>query len=135
MLDNSFLKDFNGPFYRYTTQNGEIGYIRDIQTIPDLVSLTKVDNLRLFSDLVNLASVYNAETKVITNREKVVGGIFTTRVGSVMLRIACVLQNDRIVTFVEASDSSKKKYIDLTDIEDSQHVIQSFFGLIFAILF
>lgn len=126
MLDNSFLKDFNGTFYKYITQNGEIGYIRDIQTIPDLVSLTKVDNLRLFSDLVNLASVYNAETKVITNREKVVGGIFTTRIGSVILRISCILQNDKIVAFAEASNNSKKKYIDLTDIEDSQQVIQSF---------
>lgn len=125
MLDNSFLKDFNGPFYRYTTQNGEIGYIRDVQAIPNLISLIKVDNLHLFSNLVDLASVYNAETKVITNREKVVGGIFTTRIGSVILRISCILQNDRIVAFVESSNSSKK-YIDLASIEDSQRIIQSF---------
>lgn len=126
MLDNSFLKDFNGTFYKYTTQDGEIGYIRDIQTIPDLVSLTKVDNLHLFSNLVDLASIYNAETKVITNREKVIGGIFTILNSSIILRISCVLQNDRIIAFAEASNSSKKQYIDLTDIEDSQRVIQSF---------
>lgn len=124
MLDNSFLKDFNGPFYRYTTQNGEIGYIRDIQTVPDLISLVKVDNLHLFSNLVDLASIYNAETKVITNRDKVVGGIFTILNSSIILRVSCILQNDRIVAFVESSNSSKK-YIDLASIEDSQRVIQS----------
>lgn len=126
MLGNSFFKDFNGTFYKYITQNGEIGYIRTMQTIPELVSLIKIDNLHLFSDLVDLASIYNAETKVITNGEKVVGGIFATHVGSNILRISCILQNDRIVAFVESSNSPKKKYIDLADIEDSQQVIQSF---------
>lgn len=125
MLDNSFLKDFNGPFYRYTTQSGEIGYFCDVQDIPDLISLIKVDNLHLFSNLVDLASIYNAETKVITNRDKVVGGIFTILNSSIILRVSCILQNDRIVAFVEASNSSKKKYIDLASIEDSQRVIQS----------
>ena len=124
MLDNSFLKDFNGPFYRYTTQSGEIGYIRDVQAIPDLISLIKVDNLHLFSNLVDLASIYNAETKVITNRDKVVGGIFTILNSSIILRVSCILQNDRIVAFVESSNSLKK-YIDLASIEDSQRVIQS----------
>lgn len=124
MLDNSFLKDFNGPFYRYTTQSGEIGYIRDVQAIPDLISLIKVDNLHLFSNLVDLASIYNAETKVITNRDKVVGGIFTILNSSIVLRVSCILQNDRIVAFVESSNSLKK-YIDLASIEDSQRVIQS----------
>lgn len=124
MLDNSFLKDFNGPFYRYTTQNGEIGYIRDVQAIPDLISLIKVDNLHLFSNLVDLASIYNAETKVITNRDKVVGGIFTILNSSIILKVSCILQNDRIVAFVESS-SSLKKYIDLASIEDSQRIIQS----------
>ena len=124
MLDNSFLKDFNGPFYRYTTQSGEIGYIRDVQAIPDLISLIKVDNLHLFSNLVDLASIYNAETKVITNRDKVVGGIFTILDSSIILRVSCILQNDRIVAFVESSSSSKK-YIDLASTEDSQRIIQS----------
>lgn len=124
MLDNSFLKDFNGPFYRYTTQSGEIGYIRDIQTVPDLISLIKVDNLHLFSNLVDLASIYNAETKVITNRDKVVGGIFTILNSSIILIVSCILQNDRIVAFVESSNSSKK-YIDLASIEDSQRIIQT----------
>lgn len=124
MLDNSFLKDFNGPFYRYTTQSGEIGYIRDVQAIPDLISLIKVDNLHLFSNLVDLASIYNAETKVITNRDKVVGGIFTILNSSIILRVSCILQNDRIVAFVESSNSSKK-YIDLASIEDSQRIIQT----------
>lgn len=124
MLDNSFLKDFNGLFYRYTTQSGEIGYIRDVQAIPDLISLIKVDNLHLFSNLVDLASIYNAETKVITNRDKVVGGIFTILDSSIILRVSCILQNDRIVAFVESSSSSKK-YIDLASIEDSQRIIQS----------
>lgn len=124
MLDNSFLKDFNGTFYKYITQDGEIGYIRDIQTVPDLISLVKVDNLHLFSNLVDLASIYNAETKVITNRDKVVGGIFTILNSSIILRVSCILQNDRIVAFVESSNSSKK-YIDLASIEDSQRIIQT----------
>lgn len=124
MLDNSFLKDFNGTFYKYITQDGEIGYIRDIQTVPDLISLIKVDNLHLFSNLVDLASIYNVETRVITNGEKVVGGIFTIFDSSIILRVSCILQNDRIVAFVESSSSSKK-YIDLASIEDSQRIIQS----------
>jgi hypothetical protein len=124
MLDNSFLKDFNGTFYKYITQDGEIGYIRDIQTVPDLISLVKVDNLHLFSNLVDLASIYNVETRVITNGEKVVGGIFTIFDSSIILRVSCILQNDRIVAFVESSSSSKK-YIDLASIEDSQRIIQS----------
>lgn len=124
MLDNSFLKDFNGTFYKYITQDGEIGYIRDIQTVPDLISLVKVDNLHLFSNLVDLASIYNAETRVITNGEKVVGGTFTILDSSIILRVSCILQNDRIVAFVESSSSSKK-YIDLASIEDSQRIIQS----------
>lgn len=124
MLDNSFLKDFNGTFYKYITQDGEIGYIRDIQTVPDLISLVKVDNLHLFSNLVDLASIYNAETRVITNGEKVVGGTFTILDSSIILRVSCILQNDRIVAFVESSSSSKK-YIDLASIEDSQRIIQT----------
>lgn len=124
MLDNSFLKDFNGTFYKYITQDGELGYIRDIQTVPDLISLVKVDNLHLFSNLVDLASIYNAETRVITNGEKVVGGTFTILDSSIILRVSCILQNDRIVAFVESSSSSKK-YIDLVSIEDSQRIIQS----------
>lgn len=124
MLDNNFLKDFNGTFYKYITQDGEIGYIRDIQTVPDLISLVKVDNLHLFSNLVDLASIYNVETRVITNGEKVVGGIFTIFDSSIILRVSCILQNDRIVAFVESSSSSKK-YIDLASIEDSQRIIQS----------
>lgn len=124
MLDNSFLKDFNGTFYKYITQDGEIGYIRDIQTVPDLISLVKVDNLHLFSNLVDLASIYNVETRVITNGEKVVGGIFTIFDSSIILRVSCILQNDRIVAFVESSSSSKK-YFDLASIEDSQRIIQS----------
>lgn len=124
MLDNSFLKDFNGTFYKYITQDGEIGYIRDIQTVPDLISLVKVDNLHLFPNLVDLASIYNAETRVITNGEKVVGGTFTILDSSIILRVSCILQNDRIVAFVESSSSSKK-YIDLASIEDSQRIIQS----------
>lgn len=124
MLDNSFLKDFNGTFYKYITQDGEIGYIRDIQTVPDLISLVKVDNLHLFSNLVDLASIYNAETRVITNGEKVVGGTFTILDSSIILRVSCILQNDRIVAFVESSSSSKR-YIDLASIEDSQRIIQS----------
>lgn len=124
MLGNSFFKDFNGTFYKYTTQDGEIGYVRDIQAIPNLVSLTKVDNLHLFSNLVDLVSIYNAETKVITNRDKVVGGIFTILNSSIILRVSCILQNDRIVAFVESSNSSKR-CIDLASIEDSQRVIQS----------
>lgn len=124
MLDNSFLKDFNGTFYKYITQDGEIGYIRDIQTVPDLISLVKVDNLHLFSNLVDLASIYNVETRVITNGGKVVGGIFTIFDSSIILRVSCILQNDRIVAFVESSSSSKK-YIDLASIEDSQRIIQS----------
>lgn len=124
MLDNSFLKDFNGTFYKYITQDEEIGYIRNIQTVPDLISLVKVDNLHLFSNLVDLASIYNAETRVITNGEKVVGGIFTIFDSSIILRVSCILQNDRIVAFVESSSSSKK-YIDLASIEDSQRIIQS----------
>lgn len=124
MLDNSFLKDFNGTFYKYITQDGEIGYIRDIQTVPDLISLVKVDNLHLFSNLVDLASIYNVETRVITNGEKVVGGTFTILDSSIILRVSCILQNDRIVAFVESSSSSKK-YIDLASIEDSQRIIQS----------
>lgn len=124
MLDNSFFKDFNGTFYKYITQDGEIGYIRDIQTVPDLISLVKVDNLHLFSNLVDLASIYNVETRVITNGEKVVGGIFTIFDSSIILRVSCILQNDRIVAFVESSSSSKK-YIDLASIEDSQRIIQS----------
>lgn len=124
MLDNSFLKDFNGTFYKYITQDGEIGYIRDIQTVPDLISLVKVDNLHLFSNLVDLASIYNAETRVITNGEKVVGGTFTILDSSIILRVSCILQNDRIVAFVESSSSSKK-YIDLASIEDSQRIILS----------
>ena len=124
MLDNSFLKDFNGTFYKYITQDGEIGYIRDIQTVPDIISLVKVDNLHLFSNLVDLASIYNAETRVITNGEKVVGGTFTILDSSIILRVSCILQNDRIVAFVESSSSSKK-YIDLASIEDSQRIIQS----------
>lgn len=124
MLDNSFLKDFNGTFYKYITQDGEIGYVRDIQTIPDLISLVKVDNLHLFSNLVDLASIYNVETRVITNGEKVVGGTFTILDSSIILRVSCILQNDRIVAFVESSSSSKK-YIDLASIEDSQRIIQS----------
>lgn len=124
MLDNSFLKDFNGTFYKYITQDGEIGYIRDIQTVLDLISLVKVDNLHLFSNLVDLASIYNAETRVITNGEKVVGGAFTIFDSSIILRVSCILQNDRIVAFVESSSSSKK-YIDLASIEDSQRIILS----------
>lgn len=124
MLDNSFLKDFNGTFYKYITQDGEIGYIRDIQTVSDLISLVKVDNLHLFSNLVDLASIYNAETRVITNGEKVVGGTFTILDSSIILRVSCILQNDRIVAFVESSNSSKK-YIDLASIKDSQRIIQS----------
>ena len=124
MLDNSFLKDFNGTFYKYITQDGEIGYIRDIQTVSDLISLVKVDNLHLFSNLVDLASIYNVETRVITNGEKVVGGTFTILDSSIILRVSCILQNDRIVAFVESSNSSKK-YIDLASIEDSQRIIQS----------
>lgn len=124
MLDNSFLKDFNGTFYKYITQDGEIGYIRDIQTVSDLISLIKVDNLHLFSNLVDLASIYNVETRVITNGEKVVGGTFTILDSSIILRVSCILQNDRIVAFVESSSSSKK-YIDLASIEDSQRIIQS----------
>lgn len=124
MLDNSFFKDFNGTFYKYIMQDGEIGYIRDIQTVPDLISLIKVDNLHLFSNLVDLASIYNVETRVITNGEKVVGGIFTIFDSSIILRVSCILQNDRIVAFVESSSSSKK-YIDLASIEDSQRIIQS----------
>lgn len=124
MLDNSFLKDFNGTFYKYITQDGEIGYIRDIQTVSDLISLVKVDNLHLFSNLVDLASIYNVETRVITNGEKVVGGTFTILDSSIILRVSCILQNDRIVAFVESSSSSKK-YIDLASIEDSQRIIQS----------
>ena len=124
MLDNSFLKDFNGTFYKYITQDGEIGYIRDIQTVSDLISLVKVDNLHLFSNLVDLASIYNVETRVITNGEKVVGGTFTILDSSIILRVSFILQNDRIVAFVESSSSSKK-YIDLASIEDSQRIIQS----------
>lgn len=124
MLDNSFFKDFNGTFYKYITQDGEIGYIRDIQTVSDLISLVKVDNLHLFSNLVDLASIYNVETRVITNGEKVVGGTFTILDSSIILRVSCILQNDRIVAFVESSSSSKK-YIDLASIEDSQRIIQS----------
>ena len=124
MLDNSFFKDFNGTFYKYITQDGEIGYIRDIQTVSDLISLVKVDNLHLFSNLVDLASIYNVETRVITNGEKVVGGTFTILDSSIILRVSCILQNDRIVAFVESSNSSKK-YIDLASIEDSQRIIQS----------
>ena len=124
MLDNSFLKDFNGTFYKYITQDGEIGYIRDIQTVSDLISLVKVDNLHLFSNLVDLASIDNVETRVITNGEKVVGGTFTILDSSIILRVSCILQNDRIVAFVESSSSSKK-YIDLASIEDSQRIIQS----------
>ena len=124
MLDNSFLKDFNGTFYKYITQDGEIGYIRNIQTVSDLISLVKVDNLHLFSNLVDLASIYNVETRVITNGEKVVGGTFTILDSSIILRVSCILQNDRIVAFVESSSSSKK-YIDLASIEDSQRIIQS----------
>ena len=124
MLDNSFLKDFNGTFYKYITQDGEIGYIRNIQTVSDVISLVKVDNLHLFSNLVDLASIYNVETRVITNGEKVVGGTFTILDSSIILRVSCILQNDRIVAFVESSSSSKK-YIDLASIEDSQRIIQS----------
>lgn len=124
MLDNSFFKDFNGTFYKYITQDGKIGYVRDVQAISDLISLIKVDNLHLFSNLVDLASIYNAETRVITNGEKVVGGTFTILDSSIILRVSCILQNDRIVAFVESSNSSKK-YIDLASIEDSQRIIQS----------
>lgn len=124
MLDNSFFKDFNGTFYKYITQDGKIGYVRDVQAVSDLISLIKVDNLHLFSNLVDLASIYNAETRVITNGEKVVGGTFTILDSSILLRVSCILQNDRIVAFVESSSSSKK-YIDLASIEDSQRIIQS----------
>ena len=124
MLDNSFFKDFNGTFYKYITQDGKIGYVRDVQAISDLISLIKVDNLHLFSNLVDLASIYNAETRVITNGEKVVGGTFTILDSSIILRVSCILQNDRIVAFVESSSSSKK-YIDLASIEDSQRIILS----------
>ena len=85
MLDNSFFKDFNGTFYKYITQDGKIGYVRDVQAISDLISLIKVDNLHLFSNLVDLASIYNVETRVITNGEKVVGGTFTILDSSIIM--------------------------------------------------
>ena len=55
MKENNFFDTVNGTFYRYITNHGETGFIRDVMPIRGLVSLNLVENLKPIAIVTTLA--------------------------------------------------------------------------------
>lgn len=121
MKENNFFDNINGTFYRYITNRGETGFTRNVTTIPGLVSLNLVENLKPIAVLTTLAGYYGAVVSVLTDGKSVIGSSFTVD----NLNVKSVLSDGRLVTYVESPAFSGKKYLDLTDINDCRFVIDT----------
>lgn len=121
MKENNFFDNINGTFYRYITNRGETGFIRNVTTIPGLVSLNLVENLKPIAIVTTLAGYYGAVVSVLTDGTSVIGASFTVN----NLTVNSVLSDGRLITYVESAAFSGRKYLDLTDINDCRLVLDT----------
>ena len=121
MKENNYFDNLNGTFYRYITNRGETGFVRNVTTIPGLVSLNLVENLKPVAVVTTLAGYYGAVVSVLTDGKSVIGSSFTVD----NLTVKSVLSDGRLVTYVESAAFSGRKYLDLTDINDCRLVLDT----------
>lgn len=121
MKENNFFDTVNGTFYRYITNHGETGFVRDVVPIRGLVSLNIVENLKPIAIVTTLAGYYGAVVSVLTDGTSVIGASFTVN----NLTVNSVLSDGRLITYVESAAFSGRKYLDLTDINDCRLVLDT----------
>lgn len=121
MKENNFFDTVNGTFYRYITNHGETGFVRNITDIRGLVSLNLVENLKPIAIVTTLAGYYGAVVSVLTDGTSVIGASFTVN----NLTVNSVLSDGRLITYVESAAFSGRKYLDLTDINDCRLVLDT----------
>lgn len=136
MKENEFFARFNGNFYRYNTKRGEVGFVRDINSvvsIPSLTNVTFMPKLKLISNFVDFVSMFGATTNITTDGHEITGAIaFISDHDGDKVNIVCRLENGIIRSWVEHEIGEGKVYLDLSDLEDCNFVLSSVFGCVCA---
>lgn len=136
MKENNFFAKFNGDFYRYNTKRGEVGFVRDINSvinIPSLTNVTFMPKLKLISNFVDFVSMFGAAANITTDGREITGAIaWISDCDGDRVNIVCRLENGTIRAWIEHEIGEGKTYIDLSDLEDCNFVISSIFGCVNA---